>query len=150
MLTSFYANPSRTPAECLLHLKDEMRFTDNENTVSLSESFARCAIGRDRYLEPFLRFQLFLLASCSSLQLSSLGSDLHQPRDIIMETDMIYLNGTRGTECRWRREPVKGGTPSTSTRESRVVKPPILQLRLVLPPYQTETLTCLTAWRWAG
>jgi len=78
-----------------------MRFTDNENTVSLSESFARCAIGRDRYLKPFLRFQLFLLASCSSLQLSSLGSDLHQPRDIIMETDMIYLNGTRGTECRW-------------------------------------------------
>lgn len=29
------------------------------------------------------------------------SADLHQPRDIIMETDMIYLNGTRGTECRW-------------------------------------------------
>lgn len=143
-------NSFRMPLECLSHLRDEMRFTNNENTVSLSESFVRCAIGRDRYFESFLRFPAPLTRVMFSTFLpwqrftSTAWYNNGDRHDLPQRNTRYWVPG-------WRREPVKGGIhPSTSTRESRVVKPPILQLRLVLPPYQTETLTCLTGWRWAG
>lgn len=78
-----------------------------------------------------------MLVSYARLELPFLTSDFYRPRDIIMETDMTYLNGTRGAECYgWEEEEEEeeggskrvGGTPSIPTRESRVVKPPTLQL----------------------
>lgn len=46
--------------ERFLYLKNEMGFTDNESTVPSSESFAKCAISRDRCFEFFLRLPALL------------------------------------------------------------------------------------------
>lgn len=73
---------------------------------------------------------------------------------------MTYLNGTRGAECygwegagggRGRQQKGRGNPIYPDARVEGRKTPYTPTLRLVLPPYQTETLTYLTSsWRWAG